>query len=121
MISNCLRIILVVASVVMCLYVFRKVRKYQMQIEDTIFWIFTAICLVVLSIFPQIAISTAIAIGVSSPVNFVFLIIIFILMIKVFLLSIKVSQLEYKIRTLVQEEGIKSYKQDSNYKVGDVK
>lgn len=101
-----LRILLTLTSILTGYYVLRKIRKAQLQIEDSIFWIAVSCCLILLSVFPSIAINLSKLIGIESPANFVFLAIIFILLIKVFMMSIKISQLEHKLRTLTQEIAI---------------
>lgn len=105
--SIALRSLLLIASIFTFLYIVRKLRKSQLQVMDTVFWIVLATILIVLSIFPQIAYWIADILGVQSPVNFIFLLIIFMLMIRNFLLTIKVSQLEDKLKTLVEELAIR--------------
>ena len=50
-----LKVVLIVISILTCFYIARKLRKSQMNINDTVFWIFFAIVLVLLSVFPGIA------------------------------------------------------------------
>ena len=102
-----LRALLLIASIFTFLYIVRKLRKSQLQVMDTVFWIVLATILIVLSIFPQIAYWIANILGIQSPVNFIFLLIIFMLMIRNFLLTIKVSQLEDKLKSLVEELAIR--------------
>lgn len=98
-----LRVLLIVVSLATNYYLLMKIRKSQLQIEDSIFWIAFSMGIALLSIFPSIAIYFSVFIGVESPANLVFLAIIFILLLKVFLMSIKISQLEHKVRLLTQE------------------
>lgn len=105
--SIALRLLLLIASIFTFLYIVRKLRKSQLQVMDTVFWIVLATILIVLSIFPQIAYWIANILEIQSPVNFIFLLIIFMLMIRNFLLTIKVSQLEDKLKTLVEELAIR--------------
>lgn len=107
--SPILRVILAVVSIITTFYVIRKIRKSQMQIEDSVFWIVFSVILVILSIFPQLALWASVTIGIMSPANFVFVSIIFILLIKIFSLSLKLSQLELKIHTLAQKSAITEY------------
>ncbi|MCI9402006.1 MAG: DUF2304 domain-containing protein [Lachnospiraceae bacterium] len=102
-----LRIILVVVSAMTCVYIARKLKKSQIQITDTIFWIVLAGIFVILAAFPSIATWISMLIGVMSPVNFVYLVIIFLLLIRCFLLSIQVSQLDNKLKSLVEELAIR--------------
>lgn len=102
-----LRIILFIASVLTCIYIARKLRKSQIQVMDTVFWIGISVIFIVLSIFPQIAVWVSELMGFQAPVNFIFLLMIFLLLIRCFLLSIRVSQLDDKVRNLAEEIAIR--------------
>ena len=102
-----LRAILILTSVLTCFWILRKIRKSQVRIEDSVFWLLFSLGLILLSLFPQLASWAANLIGVVSPVNFVFLSIIFVLMLKLFLLSIKTSQQEHKLQSFVQNYAIR--------------
>ena len=102
-----LRIILVVASLMTCIYISRKLRKAQVQIMDTVFWIGLSVIFVLLAAFPAIASWLSQLMGFMVPVNFIFLVIIFLLLIRCFLLSIRVSQLDDKVKNLVEEIAIR--------------
>lgn len=102
-----LRITLLVASVLTCVYVARKLRKSQIGLMDTVFWIGLSALFVVLSVFPQIAEWGAELFGFIAPVNFIFLMVIFLLLLRCFLLTIRISQLEDKMRNLVEEMAIR--------------
>ena len=95
-----LRAVLFGASIVSCIYVARKLRKSQIQVMDTFFWIALAMACILLSVFPGIASVFSVLMGFQAPVNFVFL------FMRCFLLSIRVSQLEAKITELTQEIAI---------------
>ena len=84
-------------------YVMRKIRKSQIQIEDSIYWIVFSTLLLVLSIFPKLGETGARFIGVMSPVNFIFLLMIAVILFKNFSLSIKISQLDNQVKQLTQE------------------
>lgn len=102
------RCLLVVVSVLMFLYLMRKIKKAQMKIEDSTYWILLSVVFLLLSIFPGIAVFAAKWLGIESPANLVFLIIIFLLLIKLFLNSVKMSEMEYKLRSFIQEVAIKN-------------
>lgn len=104
-----LRTILIFFSLGTFGYVIRKLKKSQIQITDSFFWILTASIILLISFCPSIIYRLAAILSIESPVNCVFLIIIFILLIKSFLLSIKISQLEYKITRLVEELGVRNF------------
>ncbi len=103
-----LRIVLFVASAITAIFVFRKIRKSQFVIEDTLFWMFFCVLLLVLSIFPKISFFFAELLGFQAPVNFIFVVFIFLLVVKVFLLSVKLSKTETKLNELIQKFAIES-------------
>ena len=100
--SILLRINLIIACIFTLWYVIRKVRKSQMQIRDTVFWVCFAVFLFILSVLPVIATFAANFLGIDAPVNFIFLSIIFVLLAKLFWTSIRISHMEDKLTELVQ-------------------
>ncbi len=105
-----LRIVLLIASVLNCIWIILRIRKAQAKIEDSVFWILFSGFLVCISVFPQIIEWGAAVTGVYTPVNFVFLSIIFVLIVKLFRLSVKMSQIESKLQTFVQTYAIDKLK-----------
>ena len=104
--SIVLRIVLIVVAILSSAFVLRKIRKAQVRIEDTLFWLVVSVGVLILGFFPQIAYILSDALKIQSPVNFVFLVFIFILLFKVFILTVQVSQQQEKIKTLVQHIAI---------------
>ena len=98
--SDTLKGLLIIASVLTVGWILRKIRKNKVKMEDAIFWIFFAAILLLLAIFPEISYELCRIFGIMSPSNLVFLVIIFLLVEKIFTLSIVVSQLEDKIGVL---------------------
>lgn len=111
--SATIRILLFTASVITCIYIARKLRKSQIQVMDTVFWIFVSIVFIVLSIFPNIATWFAEKLGFMATVNFIFLLIIFLLLIRCFLLSIRISQIDNKLDLLVEELALREHRNRS--------
>ena len=101
-----MRIFLIVGSVLSCVYVLRRIRKSKMRTEDSIFWLFFSVVLVLLGIFPGIAGWLAGLLGVQSTVNLVYLIIIFLLLIRVFVQDQKVARTEAQLVHLIQTYAI---------------
>ena len=104
--SITLRILLFLASVVSLLFVRKQLRGSRARMEDMGFWLFLSVLLVVLSVFPQMAIFAAGPIGVQSPVNLVYLIILFFLLLQCFQQSLRISALEEKMNRMVSEEAL---------------
>lgn len=101
-----LRIILIIASLITTLYILRRIRHAKLQIEYAIFWLLFAGMLLIISIFPNLMIMLTRAVGMQSPINCVFLLVIFTLMIKLFMQTIEHSQLEDKLKQLTQRLAI---------------
>lgn len=101
-----IRIVLFLGSALSFFIVVRNIKKRKIRMEDGIFWIVIGFMLVVLSIFPQIAVWLAGVFGVQSASNFVFLLVIFLLGAHQFTLSIKISGLNVKLSELVQNEAV---------------
>jgi hypothetical protein len=76
-------------------------------ISDAIYWIVFSFGLLLFSIFPNIAVFGANLLKITSPVNFVFLVILFLVIIKLFLLSIEVSIYKSKLRIFIEEYSVR--------------
>ncbi len=115
--SVTLRVLLLVAALFTAGWILHKIRKLKVKMEDAIFWMIFAAILCVLGLFPQITYWMTDLIGIMSPANLIFLIIIFLLMEKVFTLSILVSQLEDKISVLSAEIALRSHASEKKMKI----
>ena len=107
--SNTLRYLLLAAAIITAIWILRKIRKFKVKMEDAIFWIIFAVFLAILGIFPQLTYWATEKIGLISPANLIFLVVIFLLIEKVFTLSLIVSQLEDKVTTLSAELALRSH------------
>ena len=99
-------ILLVLGSVLTFLYIMRLIRKSTVRIEDTFFWIFFAIILIILSLFPDLAYHIAHRLGFQAPINLVYVVIIFVLIVNQFAMSLKISRLTIKQKELTQQVAI---------------
>lgn len=101
--SIALRIALIAVSALVTFFVLKKIRRAQLNIDDAIYWIVFAFLLLLLSIFPQLAIWASDLLDILSPANFVFLFMIFVVLIKLFHLSIDLSVQKHRLNRLVQK------------------
>lgn len=97
------RAVLIIVSFLVLLFVLKKIRRSQLYIDDAIYWIVSAVLLLVLSIFPQIAIWASELFEIQSPANFVFLVMIFMILLKLFHIAIELSVQKQRINRLVQK------------------
>lgn len=107
--SVVLRVILLIAAVISAWWILLKIRKCKVKMEDAIFWVCFAVILLVMGIFPNFTYWLTRVLGMQSPANLIFLIIIFLLLEKVFTLSIITSQLEDKVTVLSAEVALRSH------------
>jgi len=117
--SRELSIFLIVVAVLAIIYIVWKIRHSHMNISDSIYWIVFAILLLIFSIFPQIVIFIAPLVGIQSPQNLLFLIIIGLLVFKIFLMAIKMSQMQDKITLLAQKTAIEEFEKFKNKEDGE--
>ena len=101
--TTVLRGVLILMSLLVLVIMVRKIRQSRAKIEDSMFWVFFALLLVVFSIFPQAANWLSDLVGTMSTANFIFLLMIFLLLVKCFSMSMRISQLETKLKELVQK------------------
>ncbi len=105
--SIVLRCVLIVAALFSAVWIIHRIRKSKVKLEDTLFWIGTAFILALLGLFPQISYSMAVALGIQSPANFIFLVMICLLFEKLLTLSIVHSQMEDKYVTMAAEMALR--------------
>ena len=105
--SDTLRIILLITSVISVIYIVLKLKNSKLQLMDALYWIIVAIALCLFGLFPSIPINMSKKIGVQSPANFVFLIMLFIVLLRCFLLSMRVSKIEAQFKELVEELSVR--------------
>lgn len=106
-----LRILLLLGAVITVVWILRKIRKLKVKMEDAIFWLAFSLVLLVFAAFPQIAFWLSHVMGIESPANLVFLMIICLLLEKIFTLSMITSQLEDKVSVLSAEVALRSQAQ----------
>ncbi len=100
--SVTLRVVLIAVSLLHFLWTMFQIKRAKVKIEDSVYWLCLSVILILMGVFPSVVMWGAGLLGIQSPVNFVFLVIIFCLSLKVFKLSIRISQLEYKLQVFTQ-------------------
>lgn len=114
-----LRIVLIITSILASLYALRKIRKAQLNIDDAFYWIVVSCVLLVMSIFPAVPTYLSSLIGIESPANFVFLVMIFLAFVKMFSLSIEFSIQKYRLNKLVQKIALNNHVCEDSKKDSD--
>lgn len=104
--SLAIRILLFLGAALTFTMIVRYIRKSKVRIEDMFFWLLFGALLLLVSVFPQLAIGASELLGVQSPINFVYLLVIFILIAKQFFTSLTLSQLKIQVTELAQQMAI---------------
>lgn len=101
-----LRIALVVFATIVFLGIIHKLRRSQINVIDSFFWLLFALSFIVLAVFPQIAYYIASMLGFVSPSNCVLLFVIFVLVVHSFSTTIRLNEMNRKLNSLVQDIAI---------------
>lgn len=102
-----LRASLIVCSLAILFFVMRRIRKSNLEIDDSVFWLVIAAALIVVAVFPQIAYWVSGLLGFEAPVNFVFACGILVLLIRTFRQDQKIAVLKKKLIALTQHEALR--------------
>lgn len=105
--SAILRVLLLFASISTAIWILRKIRKNKVKQEDALYWICFSVLLAILGIFPKLSYMMSNLLGIMSPANFIFMVIIAVLLEKIFSLSIQLSFLESKMEIMAMELAIR--------------
>lgn len=119
--SNSLRTILLIAAALSACWILYQIRRLKIKLDHAIYWIVFAVLLAVLGIFPEVTYWLTRKLGMISPANLIFLVIIFLLLVKVFTLSMLTSQLEDKITVLSAEVALRSLDAEHRLEVQEEK
>lgn len=105
--SIMLRIVLLIMAAFSVVWIITRIRKSKVRLEDTLFWVGVSVILAVLGLFPEISYWLSGVLGIISPANFIFLVMICLLFEKLLTLSIIHSQLEDKYVTMAAEMALR--------------
>ena len=109
-----LRLVVTVISLLTTAMILRKIRKSQLQIEDSIYWIGFCLILVVFALFPRVPDALSKLAGTYTTANFIYLAVIFLLIVKLFRMTLTMSKLESQIRRLTQELALDRHERKKN-------
>ena len=110
--STVLRISLIVCALLVLLFMFRRIKKAEINARDTTFWFLFAVCFVIIAAFPQIAFFFSSILGIESPANFIFLFVIAVLFTREFISTVETAKLREKLNTLSQEIALSENKKE---------
>lgn len=104
--NNSLRILLIIFSIGLMLLIFRLIHKKKLQISFSLFWIASAIIILLVGAIPDFINIFTKLIGFETTSNLVVGIILVILLLNTLLLTININSQQKKITLLIQEISI---------------
>lgn len=113
MIALKLRIVLILFSLLILIYVLYKIRKSKLNIADSIYWVVFAGILLVLSLFPQIPYFFSRILGLETPFSFLLLFFIGMISLKQFWITIRISQWQQKTNQMAQKIAMDEFEKRS--------
>lgn len=93
----------IIIAITAIIYVINVVRKGRFSIEESIFWVFGSLIVLILAIFPKIIDKVALLIGIEYPPSLFFVLCILFLLFINFRNSQKIAVQEKKIIELAQQ------------------
>lgn len=102
-----LRVLLIFASILTTFFIASRIRKSRLRLLDGFVWFMMSLILLIISIFPQIVYWLCRVLGITSPVNLVYLVMIFLLLMICFYSAVRISALEARLAGLAQEVAIR--------------
>ena len=106
MISKTLQIAMLIAIAVYFFLLILLLKKKRLLLKYSLLWLFAGFVMLVLAIFPSIISWISSVLGIYSPVNALFAIVLFCVIILLVSLTAIVSAQNEKIKRLIQREAI---------------
>lgn len=100
------RLFLIVGSLVFFIILISILKKSKISIDMATLWIVFAIGMIVIAVFPEVVYFFTSLIGIESPTNAVYLVVIFVMLILIFYLFMKTSVLENKLNKMIENFAI---------------
>ena len=98
--SGTLRIWLVIGALVLFAIVCLAIRRERIRVSDSAFWVVFSLVILFFALFPQVAYWLSDLVGVQSPSNLVFAVMVAILILIDMASSAKISRLTAKLEEL---------------------
>lgn len=101
-----LRIFLIIGVIAYMSGIIFLISRKRLSLKYSLLWMFSALILFVLAVFPQIAVWVSHLVGIQTPVNAVFLFFLFCIIILLISLSSIVTKQSNDIKRLIQHLAI---------------
>ncbi len=101
-----LKIFFAVVDLIFLLYIFGLLKKGKLNLKYTLVWLFAAVVLLIVDIFPQIISFIMQIVGIATPVNMVFVFEAIFVLVILLSLTVIVSHMTDRIYKLTQTVAI---------------
>ncbi|MCI2047047.1 MAG: DUF2304 domain-containing protein [Faecalibacterium sp.] len=108
------RVLLLAAAGIMLWFVLHNIRRSKLVIADSLFWFAISAVFLLLALFPEISFWAAARLGIQSPVNLVYLVIIGILVWHQFRATLRISAMNSKIEELAQQIALDNHDREQD-------
>ena len=98
-----LNVALIIITLIYLFLVLKAIRKKNLQMSFSIFWLVTGVMLIIALLIPNLVENISKILGFEVPANMVFCITIFVAFYLIFNLTISISKENKKNTTLIQE------------------
>ena len=112
------QIIISIIIILGIVYIINMVRKKALELRYSLTWLCVGICILILTLFPQIMNKISAIMGIASPMNMLFFLGFCFSLTIIFSLTISASKMSIQIKDLTQE--IALYKKEQNEKVDEI-
>ena len=112
------QIIISIIIILGIVYIINMVRKKALELRYSLTWLGVGICILILTLFPQIMNKISAIMGIASPMNMLFFLGFCFSLTIIFSLTISASKMSIQIKDLTQE--IALYKKEQNERVDEI-
>ena len=104
--SISLNVVLIIITLIYLFLVIKSIRKKNLQMSFSIFWLITGIMLIIALLIPNLVENISKLLGFEVPANMVFCLTIFVSFYLIFNLTVSLSKENKKNKELIQEISI---------------
>jgi hypothetical protein len=105
---------LLIISALFFVYIFIAVRKKALLLRDSLLWMLMALVMLLLAIFPGIAVWLSELIGIETPSNLVFFAALIMVLVLLFRQTAAMSKMTTQIARLTQEIALMQVRDDTH-------
>ena len=107
-----LRIIVVAGVIISLTYIISMLKKEKLELKYLLAWLFAAVSVLVIAIFPESMVYIADVLNIATPINALFFVGICFILIILFSLTTAMSRNSRKLKDLVQKVALMEHEDE---------